>query len=318
MTTTYRTRMDLTRRGFGIGLGAAGIAAFLASCSGSDGGSSGSVETKTVTTPLGTYDIPVNPKRVIAIDSRLDLEAAVALELPIIGYNHSPNRPWVPLAEGVPFLTEIPNREQILSLEPDLIICVDSDSEWWPVTELSTIAPVLTTDFAEDWRTNIDRLAGWLGRTATLDKLTLDYDALIDRIRAEHAEKIAAKTVASISYLPESDMVYVSSIRTTMKGDKPSDMTLADLGGITVTADGLDEEGGVSMENVELLAGCDGFMITEEPDVYAALMNSTLWQRLPAVQAGNVTRLGGATYYGSIYTIGYVAEGWNALYERMS
>lgn len=74
---------DLTRRQFGFGAGIAGLGAFLAAC-GDSGSSSGETEMRSVTTPLGTYDIPVNPKRVVAIDSRLDLEPAVALELPLV------------------------------------------------------------------------------------------------------------------------------------------------------------------------------------------------------------------------------------------
>ncbi|MDV8007818.1 hypothetical protein [Rhodococcus sp. IEGM 1318] len=34
---------------------------------------------RTVTTPLGTYDIPTNLKRVLTVDARTDL--AIALEL---------------------------------------------------------------------------------------------------------------------------------------------------------------------------------------------------------------------------------------------
>ena len=112
--------------------GLAGLGAFLAAC-GDSGSSSGETEMRSVTTPLGTYDIPVNPKRVVAIDSRLDLEPAVALELPLVGYTYAHATPWVPIDSSVPFLSEIPNREQILALEPDLIVCLNYESEWWPV-----------------------------------------------------------------------------------------------------------------------------------------------------------------------------------------
>ena len=74
------------------------------------------------------------------------------------------------------------------------------------------------------------------------------------------------------------------------------------------------------LEGLDVLAGVDGFMITENEDsaAYQALVASKLWQRLPAVQAGNVTSLGGSTFYGSIYTISYVAQGWDALYNKIS
>ncbi|GAA3141822.1 hypothetical protein GCM10020255_018580 [Rhodococcus baikonurensis] len=65
---------DLTRRQFGFGAGIAGLGAFLAAC-GDSGSSSGETEMRSVTTPLGTYDIPVNPARV-AVATSTDLEPA--------------------------------------------------------------------------------------------------------------------------------------------------------------------------------------------------------------------------------------------------
>ena len=107
MLTTTPTVLDerawqelvdaLTRRKFGIGAGMAAVATLLSSCSSSDGsGTSDDTQMRTVTTPLGTYDIPTNPKRVLAVDARTDLELAIALELPVFGYNISPATEWFP------------------------------------------------------------------------------------------------------------------------------------------------------------------------------------------------------------------------------
>lgn len=52
--------------------------------------------TRQVTTPLGTYDIPIRPQRVVTIDSRLDLEPAIALQLPVIPTSYAAPEPWVP------------------------------------------------------------------------------------------------------------------------------------------------------------------------------------------------------------------------------
>ena len=70
----------LTRRQFGIGAGMAAVATILSSCSSSDGsGADDDAQMRTVTTQLGTYDIPTNPKRVLAVDARTYLELAIAL-----------------------------------------------------------------------------------------------------------------------------------------------------------------------------------------------------------------------------------------------
>src|SRR3546814_9774239 len=96
MLTTTPTVLDerawqelvnaLTRRQFGIGAGMAAVATILSSCSSSDGsGTSDDTQMRTVTTPLGTYDIPTNPKRVLSVDARTEPELAIALELPVFG-----------------------------------------------------------------------------------------------------------------------------------------------------------------------------------------------------------------------------------------
>lgn len=90
---------DLTRRRFILG----GTAAVLgvAGCNAS-AGSAGPTPAgdRTVTTSLGTYAIPAQPQRVIAVDSRLDLEPAVALQLPVIGHSYGKPEPRVPVGNG--------------------------------------------------------------------------------------------------------------------------------------------------------------------------------------------------------------------------
>ncbi|CAJ0557483.1 unnamed protein product, partial [Mesorhabditis spiculigera] len=114
----------------------AAVATLLSSCSSSDGsGTSDDTQMRTVTTPLGTYDIPTNPKRVLAVDARTDLELAIALELQVFGYNISPATEWVPVDGSAEYLSDKPNLEQILGLAPDLIICVNADNEYWPAAK---------------------------------------------------------------------------------------------------------------------------------------------------------------------------------------
>ncbi|MGF0254948.1 ABC transporter substrate-binding protein [Rhodococcus erythropolis] len=335
MLTTTPTVLDerawqelvdaLTRRQFGIGAGMAAVATILSSCSSSDGsGTSDDTQMRTVTTPLGTYDIPTNLKRVLAVDARTDLELAIALELPVFGYNISPATEWVPVDGSAEYLSDKPNLEQILGLAPDLIICVNADNEYWPAAKLQAIAPVLTTESKQTWRENLTRLSDWLGRTPTMDRLITDYDALITDIRSRHASAIAGKTVASLYYSPDKATIYIDSLpvseETGKKNRQPTDMTLADIGGRTLNTTGFDNQGRLSIEEMDRLRDCDAFMlsVTDSSDTtFDQLSDNKLWQRLPAVQAGNVTVLRGSTYYGSIYTTMYVAKGWDDLYSTL-
>jgi iron complex transport system substrate-binding protein len=315
----------LSRRQFGVGAFGVGVAALLAACSSeADGTTAEEAATRSVTTPLGTYDIPVDPKRVVAIDGRIDLELAVALGLPVIGYNLNEAQPWVPVDPSVPFLGRKPNVEEILGMQPDLVICLDWDSEYWPTKELQSIAPVLPTDGTADWRTNLEQLAGWLDRTDDGKRIIADYEGEIAEIRERNADVIATKTVASLSFSAEQSLLYVSSLPVSPLSGKtaqqPTDMTLGDLGGRTLSPEGFTAEGELGLEQMEKLQGVDGFMLSiDSPDSedYKALAANSLWQRLPAVQAGNITFLAGDTYYGSNYTGSYVARGWDELYTTL-
>ncbi|NKS02549.1 ABC transporter substrate-binding protein, partial [Rhodococcus hoagii] len=135
-----------------------------------------------MTTPLGTYDIPVAPQRVIAVDSRLDLEPAVALGLPLIGYTTAgPGRgfrsnPTVPISVRSRTSRRSSGSTRISSS------AATPAPTGGPPTGCREIAPVLTTDFGVDWRENFAGLATWLGATDLLAKVNAEYTALIEEI----------------------------------------------------------------------------------------------------------------------------------------
>src|SRR6218665_1316799 len=129
---------SLTRRQFGLGASAAVLGAGLPGAAWAQG------TTKTVTTPLGSYDIPLQPKRVVTIDARTDYEPALVLGLPVIAlgaYDFWGGRSFVPETAGAAKLAMPTTAEAVLALEPDLIICSGEDpaGEWWPAERLQQI-----------------------------------------------------------------------------------------------------------------------------------------------------------------------------------
>ncbi|SDH95312.1 ABC-type Fe3+-hydroxamate transport system, substrate-binding protein [Sinosporangium album] len=318
----WRDLVDaLTRRelfGAAAGLAAMGM---LSACGGTEsapGAEASAASTREVTTPLGTYDIPVRPSRVIAVDSRVDLELALALGLPVIGHNHSEARPWLPLTPQVKYLSEKPNLEQILALQPDLIICANEGGEWWPADKLLKIAPVLTTDFRVDWRENLTVLAAWLGVPDKGKQLIAGYQTHLDGIKALHADLIPTAKVCALSYLESTGNIYITSTRDPARGPLPTEMTLHDLGGVTSAAKFDAPENALSLERLDLIADSDGFMLNGSQQDYDALMSNRLWQKLPAVKKGMVTLLEGDVYFGSVFTMPKVADGWSDLYTKIA
>ena len=266
----------------------------------------------TITTPLGTYDIPTNPQRVVTIDSRLDLEPAIALNLPVIATCYDNPTAWVPTSPDLLAFPGIVDVEQVAALEPDLIICVNLDNEWWPAPTLNQIAPVVTTEFEIHWRDNLTNLSQWLGTTERLEEALAEYDALIADIQTRHAEKIAEKQIVYLQFFPEDGVVRYNI------GQFLQAFVLQDIGGTPLSGFQDLESAVISTERLVELADADGFLVQNFGDsLYEYLEEDVLWQTLPAVKAGAVTVTRGNTNYGSIYTATELAHLYDDLYGKI-
>lgn len=298
----------LTRRGFGLGaLAAAGLAGL---------GPARAADTHGITTSAGTYDVPDQPQRVVAVDFRLDVEPALALGLPVIGYGVQEERlDWIPLPEGATFVGGPADREAIAALDPDLIVCTDiPGSDYWPIDRLGGIAPVIPVDYKLNWQANLTRMGDWLGRRPAADRFIAAYTGELDKVKAAHAAAIAGKLVAAIWFEPDSSEVQL------LLGEGTSNVTLAgqvlaDLGGRTIASDRLGEYGVISVERApEVLGAVDAFLLdADDESRLAALEANPIWQRLPAVAAGRIVKASG-TFYGGGYSARHIIPAWERLF----
>ena len=300
----------LSRRNFAMG----GVAAMASPALGAS-------DRRLVETPLGQLALPAEPRRVVAIDSRISLEMALALELPLVGYSHSRARPWVPVPASVPFLAAPPDLEQILMLGPDLILCPDTapHSEWWPLARLSRIAPVLPSNHRIHWRTNLERLASWLAHPAATERVAAGYAERIAELRRRHAGLLQRSLFAAATYDPLKRRLVIRSDGTGYGFVMPAQV-LTDLGGRSVEAAQLGPYGELALESFgDVLGQVDGILLIDLGDrAPLALEREALWQRLPAVRAGRVHTVPGNCIFGSVYTARFLADAWDALLVRMS
>lgn len=302
---------SLNRRNFT--LGAAGLAASAML----PGQAFAQATTRTVTTKYGTYDIPAAPQRVVAIDSRLDLQPALALGLPVVGYGHSKPGSWVPVPEGLEFYGSEINIEQVLASDPDLIICAgyDPDSVWWPANKLREIAPVVPTANDQPWKAAFRELATLLGREGEGEAAFGEYDALIADIKARHGEKLATRTVVSVQ--PGEGVLYVMNGSAMLQPQ-----VLADLGAKTIPpAEGQLYDAGETPAEAfgDTLGQVDGLLLaTTAPEQAAMLDGLDVWKRLPAVENGVLIASNGNINYGSIYSAIQIAKFVDELYTKMA
>lgn len=287
-------RFHTSRRAFSLGLAALAGAGWA--------GRGTAQEMLSVTTSLGTYDIPADPQRVVAIDPRLDLEPALALGLPVIAYSLTETvEPWVPVSKDAVFLGAPASRENVLVQDPDMIICTDiPGSEYWPIDKLKDIAPTLPVDYEMDWKQNLVRIGDWLGRAAAAQAFIDDYLGSIAALQAKYRAVLAEKKLAALWYEAEGNELQA------LLGTGTSNVTLAgqvldDIGGKTVDQGKLGEYGIFSMENaIDVLGDVNAIIFDggDDDGTQAALEANDIWKRIPAVAAGRVYWTTGIFYGG--------------------
>jgi iron complex transport system substrate-binding protein len=250
-----------------------------------------------------TFDGPAT--RAVGLEWAL-VEYLVTLGVMPVGVADVPGySAWVqaaPLAEGVRDVgvRGEPSIEAIAALRPDVVFAA-SDVNEGALTQLEAIAPVVLVRDADasdplgQMRRNVELVAQITGKQAEAAQLFADFDAAL----ADGAQRIAAAGLAgrriafADGYLDGSRL----SIRPFTEGSLIETVS-QELGLVNAWPMPGDENYGVASTDVEGLTtlGDVEFVYwtneVEGADPFVeGLAGNAVWQSLPFVQAGNVTRL---------------------------
>lgn len=286
--------------------------------------------TRSVTTSYGTYDIPADPKRVVLMGNRVDLEIALALGIKPVAMgreysfenSHHPDvAPWVPFdPTGVEIFAPDASAEQILAYDPDLIIMRGYTSEWEPerFAALSKFVPHLPTD-TRPWREDMTQLGEWLDRQEQLAAVFAEHDALRDGIKAKYATLLPSKKMAYGSVEPP--VVWLAGQASTA----PAAQSLKDLGGIDMPFPAVAQPDGgwaqISPENLGLIGeGADAILLwAPTRDVLDAFVDQNpLWPRLPQVESGRAILAPNNVGNGMVYTVMETLRLWDQVYATLA
>lgn len=305
-----------TRREFLIGAAGLLVLAPYGCGSGESGGSGETTAggTRTVEHAFGTTQVPANPQR-IAVVGRRGL-FAILLDLgfePIAALDGSFyfGQPFHPLVadraqeldvEPIEPADAGPNIEQVAALDPDLIIGASADFEQ-VASQLAQIAPTvgIEWDFV-DPTTNVQAVGDVMGVGDEAAAQVEAFWADVDTVAAD---------------LPDPDTVSLSQAVSTEEmriytGNNLVGQLVEDFGGQVVPEElppdplrpGLFTH--VSFERVNLLSG-DWLVFlvntaSEEAggqEAYREALDNPLFQRLPAVQAGQVLEVDTQLVFGT-------------------
>lgn len=305
---------DATRRQLLVGVGAAGLLAACGRPATTLGAPTG--RSRSVTTPLGTYQVPESPASVLAVDSRVDLETAVALGLPVSATSLRAPAAWVPAPPGVAVINGPVVDEEVVALRPDLIICSgEDDGQYWPTSRLRRIAPVLPTAFDVPWRTDLYTVADWLDRRPAAEKVAAEYDALAAQVRERHRDTVARRRILIVQWIPASGTFAVNT------AGRMQQQVVADLGGALFGSErayAADQE--ISLELIGRFRDVDGIYLQNLSTEKTAdsMRDLPIWRDIPAVRAGRLVESPGNVNYGSVYSAMRIARDLDALYTSMS
>lgn len=167
--------------------------------------------TRSVTHVLGTTEVPVDPQRVVTLDTP-HLDTALSLDVTPVGSVQSDVGTGFPeylgdRTEGIGTVGTIeePDLEAIAALEPDLILSSSVRHEQI-YDQLSQIAPTVFTDYTEGWRAMFTTTADAVNRAEEGAEALAGYDARADEV----AEAVGAEgsTASIVRFLPEETRIY--------------------------------------------------------------------------------------------------------------
>lgn len=256
-----------------------------------DGASSeASGETRTFEHDQGTSEIPVDPQKVVVLDTP-QLDAAIALGVTPIGAvttDVSTELPeWIEGTDDIEHVGTIqqPNLEAIAELNPDLILSSSFRHEEL-YDDLAAIGPtVFVEDVAAGWKDNFLVFADAMGKRDEAETMLEDYEARADDIGEQLGDD---ETIGIVRFLPDEWRIYGPA---SFSGSILADDVEVPLP--VEVADVTDEIALYpSIEEVDLVEDADVLFVTTygDPDETTVdeIQGGPIWPTLPAVESGNV------------------------------
>ncbi|MEU5686597.1 iron-siderophore ABC transporter substrate-binding protein [Streptomyces venezuelae] len=309
-----RSRAPIHRRALLTGSLALTGTLALTACGSSDSGdtAAGSGGTHTVKTAMGDVKVPVNPRRVVVLDTA-ELDSAITLGVKPVGSTHveasSGFLGYLPKDEvsGIKDVGEMmtPNMEAIAALKPDLIL-TSKIRHAAKYDQLKAIAPtVMTETTGYPWKENFQVHADALGKRAEAKKVVADYTAHTRKVtKAIGGPAKAEQTKVNV-------LRFIEGADIRLYGDRSYIATLlkdVGLGRAPISAkakDGFSYD--LSPEKIDL-ADTDVIFRSTYGDPKKSketqTVGSGLWKNMKAVKSGNVHTVDDELW---IQGIGYTA-----------
>nr|MDT0660898.1 iron-siderophore ABC transporter substrate-binding protein [Micromonospora sp. DSM 115978] len=206
---------ERSRRPLAVAASALALTMTLAGCGGGGSASTGDVETRDVVDGRGkTITIPVDPQRVVITEQTLDYA--------VLGFAPAGARNLIQDTSNYPEFADLLSDtedlgtsdldfEQVLSLEPDLIITYTGRLD--EADHFEAIAPTVyqdldTPDRKHRWDETLTFVGDLIGKRAEADKLLGDYQTRLGEFKASMGDRLDSTEVSVIRVSDDSMKIY--------------------------------------------------------------------------------------------------------------
>ena len=251
-------------------------------------------DVRIVTHPFGETEVPLMPQRIVSLGAEIT-DSLIALGITPVGvttYTGDNFESFEYLDDALQDVTIVgsfvePNQEAILQLDPDLIIGWPNQIHGDVYPTLSQIAPMVAMGNTIDFREGLWQVAVIVGREAEAEAHITAYEEQAAEIGAEIQAVIGDETVAFLRIQPHSTRIYSNQ-------HLGGPILYHDLGIAQPTfVEAIVDDTPyieISLEELPQLAAADHIFLVDESidDDPSPMFSSPLWERLPAVQNGQV------------------------------
>ncbi|MGC5023380.1 ABC transporter substrate-binding protein [Tsukamurella sp. DT100] len=291
-----------SRRSFLHFAGAGAVAATLgtAACGSTDSSGSGAPTVDVRYLDL-SFAVPREPKRVVVMEGRGDLEFALLAGYPVVATANAYDQGKRPsgqfagrLGDDVTILSPAagarPKAEEVLIHAPDLVVMRANAyrGDWYNNSQLSGATAILAVEVNRpQWREDMNAQLAAVGRTANAQQYVADYDAKVAATKRDLAGTLAGKRIAMVtttgSKARGTVLVWAQTFGTAIGREIGMDVLFGDR-----QVDPSKGSFEASLENLDVLAGADLIL---HQDTDGSIADVQTWRTLPAVQAGRVAKL---------------------------
>ncbi|MEM9747642.1 MAG: ABC transporter substrate-binding protein [Actinomycetota bacterium] len=267
-------------------------------------------DTKSFTDDLGrTVEVPVDPQRIVAFNEFSHVEPLLALGAPVVGStvqgDGEINAPTAAAYDvsgitGIGGFAEL-NVEAIADLDPDLILAYSNGGQWFHNVEpevLQEIAPTVALDenkTRDDFHRAVAELVGY---TDEFEEQRIAYFDRIEEVRSQLPDGLSVVVLAG----PFDGNISIHSIT----NPNPTASIPTDLG-LPMPPAAQAEDIYVSVSPELILEEFEADVILYEARG-AEVVDTRLWNELPAVQAGQAYSVETAAGTSYLHSMDVLAE----------